>query len=186
MNYILCHKWIFLLGIICLFSAFSYTILYNFDGLVDDPVLINGISGDSLSKLLVFNLERLERWDDYAGEGDLFTSAEVLSSIDSIEDKGLNLVPKNLSRSESDSIRLDGWANIKGKMIFVFSFGETNTSFLGSIGDTFENPSFTVLSFDFKDIESCVSGYLIPMVTILDNEINERVVLTPVSCSDLL
>lgn len=188
MNYLLCHRWIFLFGGICLLASLIYSMFNGLDALSDDMFLFPENSCRRVPESLnVFNLEKLERWNEYPTDGDLFTSRILPVQLYSVLDEEFNNISDDLiGQGVPCCIQLDGWANIKGKMVFVFSSTVSNASCLGSIGDSFEDPAFTILSFDFEDFENHPNGYSIPLVTILDNEFNQRVVLTPVSCTELL
>lgn len=187
MNYFFCHKWIFILGIICLLSAFAYALFNRLDDLSDDAFLIaEGNGSRALVSLKEFNLEKPERWNEHLAEGDLFSSKMSSVFRVCVADKGLDIVSdENVIEQVLSTMQLDGWTNIEGEMIFVFSSTELNMSCLGSVGDSFEEPAFTILSYDLKTVENHGGGYSIPLVTILDKKLNEQVVLAPASCVGL-
>lgn len=188
MNYLLCHGWIFLFGGLCLLASLIYSMFNGFDELSDDMFLFAEDFGRRVpGSLQAFNLEKWERWNDYPTDGDLFTSRVLPVQLSSVSDEEHNSISDNhIGQRVLCSIQLDGWANVKGKMVFVFSSTVSRASCLGSIGDSFEDPAFTVLSFDLENFDNHSNGYSIPLVTILDKEFNQRVVLTPVSCTELL
>lgn len=188
MNYFLAHKSIFSLSILCLLCAFLYSMFNRPDASADDKLFITNSSGHGLPESLKqLEFEKSDSWNAYPIEGDLFTSNPTAIQSSSLPDEEPNtaLYELAVSRKPCD-IQLDGWANVKGKMVFVFSSTALNASCLGSVGDSFEDMAFTILSYDFTTIENQASGYSVPLVTILDKELNERVVLTPASFRDLL
>lgn len=188
MNYFLYHKWIFLFGGISLLASLTFSMLNRFDVLSYDTLQCAEIFGSRApTSLQTFNLEKSERWSDYPIEGDLFTFKVLPAPPSFSSDKELNIIFDDLIKQRDlCTIQLDGWANIKGKMVFVFSSTELSTSCLGSVGDSFEDPSFTILSFDFKNFENHSNGYSIPLVTIFDKEFNQKVTLTPISYMEFL
>lgn len=180
MTYIFSHKWKFALGPVCLLSSFFYFIFSEFNIVSEDTLMCtDGLSTRSVKSLQVFDLKRSEKWNECVGLIDLFTSGKApVYSISNEE--YINVLDEPLAQRDH-VIQLDGWANVNGKMIFVFSCMELNISCMGSIGDSFEDLAFTILSYEFVNYENQSDGYSVPVVMISNNEINERIILTPAS-----
>lgn len=181
MNYIFCHKWKFALGMICLSGSFVNSFL-NKHSLHEALLALEVTDNREVRSLRVVNLEKLGRWDECPVVDDLFT-LEGLPAFNSpfVNDAPSTVMMEPIMQERMQFIQLDGWASIEGKMVFVFSSSELNISCIGSVGDFFEDLAFSVESFDYKIIENQLDGHSVPLVTILNREFNERVVLTPVS-----
>lgn len=156
------------------------------DAVDDNEILLfEEVSKDRLPEpLRSFNFEKNEQWEDPRKElrYDIFTaSGSVLVFSDKQADTISNvaLIPNPLH-----FMKLAGWASINEKMVFVFSFINSNKIFMGSVGDSFENPSFTILSFNLKPIENRWNKHSVPFVTILNNDLNERLIVSPTSCTE--
>ncbi|OAI50100.1 hypothetical protein AYO37_00510 [Opitutia bacterium SCGC AG-212-L18] len=184
MHFILRHKYIISLGILCLLSSLFYTQFNN-------PTLSpeNFLSFTESSKknppqsLKKLTLKKQDPWRLYPIEGDLFTTNSSLNGTALSHKENSNNLSDSSNESlnplNSSSIQLDAWANIRGEMVFVLSDETLQTSFVGRVGDSFENPTFTILSYDFQYLESYSNKYPCPLVTILNKEMNEKIILTP-------
>lgn len=184
MHAILRHRYIISVGIFCLLSSLFYTQFNNPALLSENFLFFTEASKknppQSLKKL---TLKKQDPWRPYPIEGDLFTANSSLDRTAlSRKESSKNLSDssnENLDPLNPPSIQLDGWANIRGEMVFVLSDETLQTSFVGRVGDSFENPTFTILSYDFQYLESYSNKYPCPLVTILNKEMNKKIILTP-------
>lgn len=180
MNYLPSQTWTIIIGLSCLISSILFILIYIPKTLTKEILLKPIHLGRPITKLC--NLSTTEKiiWHNNDSKNDLFDYHHSKNLIKNLPNLESHEPPISLPLEKTIyPIQLKGWTLIKEKIVFIFSFIETGITLLGTIGDSFENPYFTILSFDYKQVENNSNKYSIPLVTILDNKNNERIVLIP-------
>lgn len=183
-NYFIHYKFLFIFSFLCIIGASLY-VLANLLIRADDLLLSEEPYSNNFPRSLsLFNFQKVVCWRDLPEhmERDIFTPIEVLKSDNNKNQLEIcSKLPEACPGDLSCSVSLDGWSGIKENMVFVFSVLNSNKTFVGSVGDSFNNPDFTIMSFDLKTMEDDWHLYSIPVVTILDKERDRLITLAPAS-----
>lgn len=188
MNYIIHFKFFFLFSLFCIVSAVIY-VLVNLLGCVDDHLLYEEPYCDDFPRTLnMLNFQKIVCWKEPPSsmKNDIFMPVKILKS-----EKGKREVQicEKLVQPQADMpcpVCFDGWSGINENMVFVFSALNSNKTFIGSVGDSFDNPDFTIMSVDLKTIKDDWHLYSVPIVTILDKKGDRLITLAPVSSNQNL
>lgn len=182
MNYFLHYKFLFIFSFLCIVSSVLY-ILVNLLISYDDNLLFEEpYSNEFPRSLNMFKFQKIICWREIPNpmQYDIFNP--WVTSKPEIEEKKEHVCSnfsETLNSEKPFLINLDGWSGLEDKMVFVFSDVNSNKTFVGSIGDSFNNPDFTIMSVDFKTIQDDWHLYSIPIVTILDKERGRLITLAP-------
>lgn len=166
-----------------------YAILVNVS-IAEDRLLllVEPYSSGLPYSLNLFNFERTGRWRDLptSMERDIFTSLCIIQESNEEDLECVVNPPEAIIAEIPFPLCLNGWSGTNEKLIFVFSALNSSQTFIGTVGDSFENPAFSIVSFDFKTVQDDLDLHTVPVVTVLDKELNRLVTLGPASCDNRL
>lgn len=189
MNYFIHYKFLFLFSFLCIVSSFLY-LLINVVSYEEDKLLTEEPHCNDFPRTIsTFNLKKVTCWRELPSnnEYDIFTPTTFLKEDAKEEKKQLCVnLPEVFTCDLPFPIRLKGWSGMNEKMVFVFSSLNSSKTFIGTVGDSFENPAFTIMSFDLKTIQDDLNLYSVPVVTILDKESERLITLAPAACNQNL
>lgn len=179
------QKFLIIFSFLCIVSSVLYAILVHSFVSEDDSLLYEEPSFNGLPcSLSLFNFEKIACWHDIPDtlHYDVFTTSVLRNLNHNVSNEAQRLTLPDLPFP----IRFNGWSGVDETMIFVFSALNSNKTFIGTVGDSFENPSFAIISFDLKTVQAGSNAYSVPIVTILDKELDRLITLVPASCNESL
>lgn len=182
MNYLIHYKLLFIFSFLCIVSSVLYLFINTLILEENGPPTEEPYSNDFPRRLSAFNLKKMGYWRDLPSdlECDIFTPITFLKEDEDKEKKQLCVsLPEVLPSDSPFPVSLKGWSGANEKMVFVFSALNSTKTFIGTVGDSFDNPSFTIMSFDLKTVQDDWNLYSIPVVTILDKERDRLITLAP-------
>ncbi|PWU04214.1 MAG: hypothetical protein C5B43_04945 [Verrucomicrobia bacterium] len=184
MNYFIHYRSVFILSVLSIIGSVVY-ILLSVLFCEEDMLLLEEPYSNAFPRTLTpFNLQKMVYWRDLPEELQYDIFGPVTQQKSNEPKEKVMLCDKPLEEKRADvsfPVCLNGWSGINEKMVFVFSLLNSNKTFIGTVGDSFENPAFTILSFDLKTIQDEMNLYSVPIVTILDKERDRLITLAPAS-----
>lgn len=183
MNYFVQNKLLCIPSFFCMAGVVFYVILVFASSGEDQLLLLAEPYSNGLPySLNLFNFETTVRWHDLPKEmvRDVFTASPLFNvQVEDVEDECVINPSDQIVPEIPFPIILNGWSGSNENLIFIFSALNSNETFIGTVGDSFENPSFTIISFDLRSVQTHGNLHTVPVVTILDKELNRLVNLVP-------